>query len=82
MGLRTPEQFRSSLRDGRTVYYKGKRVDDVTTHPVLKVGVDSSAVDYELAENPETRGLAVVTPPDGEAYSRFFLPPRSPEDLL
>ena len=82
MGLRTPEQFRSSLRDGRTVYYKGKRVDDVTTHPVLQVGVDSSAVDYELAENPETRELAVITPPHGEAYSRFFLPPRSPEDLL
>ena len=49
MGLRTPEQFRNSLKDGRIVYYKGKRVEDVPTHPVLKIGVDSSAVDYELA---------------------------------
>src|SRR3990172_10630084 len=82
MGLRTPEQFRNSLKDGRVVYYKGQRVEDVTTHPVLKIGVDSSAVDYELAENPETRGLAVVKGADGEPSSRFFLPPRSPEDLL
>ena len=82
MGLRTPEQFRNSLKDDRVVYYKGKRVEDVTTHPVLKIGVDSSAVDYELAENPATRELAVVTSPEGEPYSRFFLPPRSPEDLL
>ncbi len=82
MALRTPEQFRNSLKDGRVVYYKGQRVEDVTTHPVLKIGVDSSAVDYELAENPETRDLAVVTGQDGEPFSRFFLPPRKPEDLL
>ncbi len=82
MGLRTPEQFRNSLKDGRVVYYKGQRVEDVTTHPVLKIGVDSSAVDYELAETPEFRELAVVQTPEGEAFSRFFLPPRSPQDLL
>lgn len=45
MGLRTAEQFRSSLRDGRVVYYKGQRVEDVTAHPVIRIGVDSSAVD-------------------------------------
>jgi len=82
MALRTPEQFRNSLKDGRVVYYKGRRVEDVTAHPVLKIGVDSSAVDYELAENPEFRGLAVLQTPEGEPYSRFFLAPRSPEDLL
>ncbi len=82
MGLRTPDEFRNSLKDGRVVYYKGERVEDVTAHPVLKIGVDSSAVDYELAENPETRELAVVEEPGSEPYSRFFLPPRTPEDLL
>lgn len=81
MGLRTPDQFRASLRDGRVVYYKGQRVEDVTTHPVLKIGVDSSAVDYELSEDPKTKDLAVVTPPGGEPYSRFFYPPRTAEDL-
>src|SRR3972149_5542423 len=83
MGLRTPEQFRKSLRDGRIVFFKGRRVEDVTTHPVLKIGVDSSAVDYELSENSEWTDLAVAADsPEGERYSRFFLPPRSPADLL
>ena len=82
MGLRTADQFRDSLRDGRIVYYKGQRVEDVTKHPVLKIGVDSSAVDYELAENPETRELAVVEASGSDPFSRFFLAPRSPEDLL
>jgi 4-hydroxybutyryl-CoA dehydratase / vinylacetyl-CoA-Delta-isomerase len=82
MALRKPDQFRDSLRDGRVVYYKGERVTDVTAHPVLKIGVDSSAVDYELAEQPETRELAVVAEPGGEPFSRFFVPPRTPEDLL
>ncbi|MGH9786817.1 MAG: 4-hydroxyphenylacetate 3-hydroxylase N-terminal domain-containing protein, partial [Terriglobia bacterium] len=82
MGLRTPEQFRTSLRDGRVVYYKGKRVEDVTTHPVLKIGVNSSAVDYELAEASEWRDLAVARGADGEPCSRFFLAPRSPQVLL
>ena len=82
MGLRTPDQFRNSLRDGRVVYYKGQRVEDVTTHPVLKIGVDSAAVDYELTENPATRELSVVEEPESEPFSRFFLPPCSPDDLL
>ncbi|MBI2820509.1 MAG: 4-hydroxybutyryl-CoA dehydratase [Acidobacteria bacterium] len=82
MGLRTPEQFRNSLRDGRVVYYKGKRVEDVAAHPVLKIGVDSSAVDYELAEDPQWRELAVVESADAAPFSRFFLAPRSSEDLL
>ena len=37
MALRTPEQHVASLRDNRTVYYKGERVPDVTTHPVIQV---------------------------------------------
>ena len=35
MGLRTPEQYKESLKDGREVYYRGERVEDVTTHPVI-----------------------------------------------
>src|SRR5689334_12505421 len=81
MALRTPDQFRESLRDGRVVYYKGERVEDVTAHPVIKVGIDSSAVDYEVAEQPDTRALAVAEE-NGEEFSRFFVPPRAPEDLL
>ena len=29
MGLRTADEYRESLRDGRTLWYRGKRVDDI-----------------------------------------------------
>ena len=29
MALRTPEQYLKGLRDGREVYYRGERVEDV-----------------------------------------------------
>ena len=83
MGLRTPEQYKESLRDGREVYYRGEKVDDVTTHPVIKKAVEHACIDYQMAEDPRYRDLAVVTDPEtGEAYSRFYHIPRNTEDLL
>ena len=38
--LRSPEQYRESLRDSRTVFYRGEKVEDVTTHPVLRHAVE------------------------------------------
>jgi len=84
MGLMTPEQFKESLKDGRVVYIYGKKVDDVTTDPALKVGVETAAIDYELAEKPEYRELAVVEDPDldGEPVSRYYYTPRNADDLM
>ena len=82
MPLRTAEQYVDSLRDGRTVYYRGQRVPDVTTHPVIGRAVQHAAIDYTLAENPAHRELCVVS--DGEAdgeYSRYYQLPRSADDL-
>ena len=80
MGLRSVEQFRQSLRDNRNVRFEGKRVPDVTEHPVLRVGVETAAIDYEMTEDPAVSHLAVVEA-DGEAYSRYFHLPKTPEDL-
>jgi aromatic ring hydroxylase len=33
MGLMTGQQFKDSLNDGRVIYYKGERIDNVATHP-------------------------------------------------
>jgi len=83
MGLKTFEQHRESLRDGREVYFDGERVADVTTHPVLAVGMAFAAIDYRLAEDPEHRDLAVCTEPEtGEEFSRFYKIPQNSEDLL
>jgi len=83
MGLITPEQYKESLKDGRVVYYEGEKVADVTTHPALKVCVESAALDYEMAEMPEYRDLAVAYhPKTGEPISRYYYTPQNAEDLL
>src|SRR6516162_8075980 len=76
--LRTAEQYRASLRDGRRVFYRGQRVDDVTSHPVLRYAVEHASLDYQMAEDPAQRKVA-VTP---EGYSRYFAVPRTSDDLL
>jgi len=76
--LRTPEQYRASLRDGRRVFYRGERVADVTAHPVFGLAVNHAALDYALAESSDHRDLAVAT----DGYSRYFAVPRTADDLL
>ena len=83
MGLRTVKQYKEGLRDGRQVWILGEKVNDVTTHPMLKVGVETAALDYEMAENPKYRDLAVAQHPEtGEPISRHYYLPKTAEDLL
>jgi aromatic ring hydroxylase len=83
MALRTPDQYRASLTDGRRLFYKGAPVDDITAVPELRVAVDHAAIDYEVAEDPQYRDLAVwKDPADGEECSAYYKIPRSAQDLL
>jgi 4-hydroxybutyryl-CoA dehydratase/vinylacetyl-CoA-Delta-isomerase len=83
MGLITAEQYKASLNDGRQVYYKGEKVKNVATHPDLSVCVNVMAIDYEMAENPETRDLAVMKDPNtGEEISRYYYKPQNADDLI
>ena len=61
------------------MYFDGKLVADVTEHPVIARAIRHASVDFELAEDPSVRGLAVIEGPD--PYSRYFLEPRSTADL-
>ena len=81
MTLRTAQQYTDSLRDGRTVYFRGRKVDDVTTHPVIGTAVEHAATDYRMAHDPAEAQLAVVEGPDGP-YSRYYQIPRTADDLL
>ena len=76
--VRSANDYRNSLRDGRRVFYRGAAVDDVTQHPVFAHAVDHAALDYELAEDPAFKELALG--PDG--YSRYFHVPQTAADLL
>ncbi len=83
MGLMTAEQYLESLNDGRVVYYKGERVENVATHPDLKVCAETMAIDFQIAEEPKFHDLATVHDPDlGERISRYYYKPRNAEDLL
>ena len=51
--LRTGDQYRNSLRDGREVWIDGKKVEDVPNHPVFKPIVDIRARIYDMAHEAE-----------------------------
>jgi 4-hydroxybutyryl-CoA dehydratase / vinylacetyl-CoA-Delta-isomerase len=82
MGLRTLEEYVRSLQDDRVVYLMGEKVEDVTTDPMLKVGVETAGIDYQMGEMDEFRDLATVTTDSGEAISRYYYVPKDSEDLL
>ena len=76
--LRTPQEYRESLRDNRNVFYRGEKVADVTTHPVIRHAVEHACLDYKMAEDPTLRELSVTQ----DGYSRYFHVPRDTDDLL
>ena len=83
MALRDSKQYIESLQDGREVYIHGKRVDDVTKHPILRRAIDHGAIDYELHKKEGLLDLMVTrSPKTGSEIRRYFEIPRSGEDLL
>jgi 4-hydroxybutyryl-CoA dehydratase/vinylacetyl-CoA-Delta-isomerase len=83
MALRTPQEYKASLQDERVIYYQGERIQDVTTHPTLRVAVNHACIDYHMAEDPRYRDLAVIQDPEtGADISRYYYLPRNSDDLL
>ncbi|MGH2586215.1 MAG: 4-hydroxyphenylacetate 3-hydroxylase N-terminal domain-containing protein [Dehalococcoidia bacterium] len=83
MPLRTPQQYLDGLRDARTVYYRGAPVPDVIAHPVTGLAARHASIDFQMAEDPRYRDLAVVPSENGvPEYSRYYKLPASPKDLL
>lgn len=50
--IRTGQQYRDSIRDGRAVWINGERVRDVTTHRMFKPLVDIRARIYDMQHEP------------------------------
>lgn len=55
--IRTGNEYRESLRDGREVYMDGKRVADITAHPQFKPMIDVRARIYDMQHEEATRDL-------------------------
>jgi len=73
MAIRTVDEYKESLRDGRHVYIMGEKVEDVTAHPVLGPTCDTVGGAYELcaSKDPTVRDLYVAPHPvTGEPISR------------
>jgi len=80
VALRTAQQYKQSLRDGRCVFFRGQRVDDVTRHPVISIAVDHAALEYTMPIDKRFREL-LVAEEDGELYNRCYKIPRDAADL-
>ncbi len=63
MPIRRGEQFLESLRDGRQVWLRGEKVDDVTTHPALAGCARSIAEVYDLQHDPAYQDLLTMESP-------------------
>ena len=63
--IRTGQEYRDSIRDGRRIWINGERVADVTTHPQFKPLVDIRARIFDMQHEEAHRDLMTVTQ-DGE----------------
>ena len=82
MGLKTPQQYLESLRDGRVVYIYGERVEDVTKHPILRITANRCALGYSLTLDPRYHDLMTTTNEEGELVSRAFVAAKNAQGLL
>ena len=72
--IRTGEEYRAGLRDGREVWIDGERVQDVTAHPAFKPVVDLKARMYDMAHETAWAELMSYRD-DGERCSILLRPP-------
>jgi aromatic ring hydroxylase len=79
--MRSPEEYLKSLVDGREIYYRGKRVRDITRHPYLSLAAEHAAKLYLLQRDPDFRP-SPMTVVDGRRISTFYKLCRTPRDLL
>jgi 4-hydroxyphenylacetate 3-monooxygenase len=77
--IRTGEDYKASIRDGRAVYMNGERIKDVTEHPAFKPLVDIRARIYDLQHDPETAHLMTYRE-DGEVHAINNKLPLSQQD--
>jgi 4-hydroxyphenylacetate 3-monooxygenase len=79
--IRTGEQYRESLRDGRQVWINGETVKDVTTHPAFKPIVDVRARIYDMAHDEKTRdAMSYVDKDSNEPCCIGYKLPHTQED--
>jgi len=84
MNLKNGAEYIESLRKIHPIiYYKGKRIEDVTRHPATAPHVRAAAMTYRLASSKEHQDLATATSHlSGRTISRFTHVHQNVEDLI
>ena len=77
--IRTGQQYKDSIRDGRRVWINGERVDDVTTHPQFKPIVDIRARIFDMQHEEAHRDIMSVVQ-NGERNALGSALPYSQDD--
>lgn len=79
--IRTGEQYRESLKDGREVWINGERVKDVTHHPMFKPVVDIRARIYDMQHEAAHRDTMTYVE-KGERFAIGNRLPRAQKDWM
>lgn len=81
--MRTPEEYKESLRKMRPNVYKfGELIEDVTAHPATRRTVEGHAQIFAAQHDPEQRDIVTTKSHlTGEEISRYLSIIRSPEDM-
>ena len=79
--LRTGNDYRDSLRDGRQVWINGEKVKDVPSHPAFRPIVDVRARIYDMAHEDTYRHIMAYTDEETEEPCNIgYKPPKTRDD--
>jgi len=84
MKIKNGGEYIQSLKNLHPIiFYKGKKIEDVTRHPATAPHVRAAAMTYALVNDEKYRGLATaVSHLTGHTISRFTHVHRNAEDLI
>ena len=78
--IRTGDEYKASLQDGREVYICEERVKHVTSHPIFKPLVDIRARIYDMQHDAATRDVMTYTAEQGEDHAIGLKMPHTQQD--
>ncbi|MED4730860.1 4-hydroxyphenylacetate 3-hydroxylase N-terminal domain-containing protein [Aneurinibacillus migulanus] len=76
------KEYIESLKDNRTIYLNGEKIDDVTTHPAYRNSVRSIARLYDAIHDPNKASVLTTKTEQGYTTHKFFKEAKSAQDLL
>ncbi|MGC1400120.1 4-hydroxyphenylacetate 3-hydroxylase family protein [Candidatus Binatus sp.] len=80
MGIRSGSEFRESIRDGRTIYVDGQRVDDVTSYRPFEGIIETLASLYDV-QKERPNELTYRSPTTGDPVAMSFLVGETDEEV-